>query len=86
MKTDSLVATLKTLEAIRGANLLSVSPALTVDRFQTVVQKLLKLEHNLAFTTTNDDLCVIFLWCSPLYKVRHQYKCCDTIHSLVLTI
>ena len=59
MKTDSPVATLKMLETIRGANQLSVAPALTVNRFQTVVRRALKLEHNLAITTTNDDLCVI---------------------------
>ena len=59
VKTDSPVATLKKLETIWGANQLSVAPALTVDRYLTVVQRALKLEHNLAFTTTNGDLCVI---------------------------
>ena len=59
MKTDSPVARLKKLETIRGANQLSVAPALTVDIFLTVVERALKLEHNLAFTTTNGDLCVI---------------------------
>ena len=43
MKTDSPVATLKTLETIRGANQLRVAPALTVDRFQTVIRRALKL-------------------------------------------
>ena len=57
VKTDSPVATLKMLDKIRGANQLSVAPAFTVDRFHTVVRRALKLEHNLAFTTTNGDLC-----------------------------
>ena len=59
MKTDSPVATLKKLETIRGANQLSVVPALTVDRLLTVVQRALKSEPNLAFTMTNGDLCAI---------------------------
>ena len=59
MKTDSPIARLKKLKTIQGSNQLSVAPALTVDRFQAVVRRALKLEHNLAFTTTNGDLCVI---------------------------
>ena len=46
VKTDSPVAMLKKLEMIQGTNQLSVAPALTVDRFLTVVQRALKLEHN----------------------------------------
>ena len=59
VKTDNLIASLKKMVSIRGANQLSVAPALTVDRFLIAVQRALKLEHNLAFTTTNGDLCVI---------------------------
>ena len=74
---------------IRSDNQLSVAPALTVDRFLTVAQRALKLEPNLAFTTTNGDLCVIlsvvFSFAQGERKWR-QYKCCDTILSLVLAI
>ena len=88
VKTDSPVARLKKLETIRGANQLSVAPALTVDRFLTAVQRALKLEHNMAFTTANGDLCVILSVVLSLRKVRkwRQYKCCDTILPLVLAI
>ena len=55
MKTDSPVATMKTLDKIGGASQLSFAPAFTVDRFQTVVRRAPKLEHNLA----NVDLCAI---------------------------
>ena len=58
MKTDSPLAILKTLEKIMGAIHLSVAPALTVDRFQTVVQKSAQVGTQLSFTTTNGDLCV----------------------------
>ena len=58
VKTDSPVATPK-MNKIRGANQLSFASAFTVDRFRTVVRRATKLEHNLAFTTTNGDLCVI---------------------------
>ena len=70
MKADSLVATLKKLETIRGVNQLSVAPALTVNRFLTVVQGAHKLEHNLAFTKTNGDQCgilsMVFSLCAKL--------------------
>ena len=71
VKTDSPVATLKKLETIRRANQLSVAPALTVDRFLTVLQRALKLEHNLAFTTTNGDPCVIL---SVVYSLCARCK------------
>ena len=88
MKTDSPVAALKTLETIRSTHQLSIAPALTVDRFQAVVQRALKLEHMGPSRRPMVTCASSFPWCSHLLKVRKwcQYKYCDTILLLVLAI